>query len=802
MINNEFSNSRFEYEPNRGYFSEDMVYKEGEVFEEFKDPIGKRIIHYGMLSKKMFSEKYTHVLHAIDDPQRFTLLQPALRWKKFSTKVAISFPIQTIKPKVQLLHRSAPGCLPREVEVERRLRQYSQKSISDILIAAGVDMASLIPVHILKEFLSPLELRNKYSSQFSRLPLEWFDDFDYDCMRPQDWLDLGILADERHPIPAEAFLPTDFDFEHAATMNEPIESIRNHIYVWVKVSVRDYDPVKMRWLVTDLEMAKSYRIPRIFLMFLAEDPINFCNRIKNALERRTNADRHMKFNLILDSMLLTGVPIPKPVLLNKIFMLTLPLKWRKNPNKLNRIEPLMDEIKLDYQRFLASIDIHECLNENQTSFAFLELPSADKPQVKEPFMLNEYNIDRFEEAYEWLRLNTLYCLPAVINTVDSVVVECAHVSRLLFFTTNLSKTASLADFQNAQEIQSSTTLSYIKGQWIDNISGSICMCLRSVGKGWFDIRTDTWTSYLFSKLSRLLELVKYMMQNSLRNLVESSIRLWTHLLCRPCNCLLKVQDDFIWNAQDLIFSPFHPGQLHVFFMVLSINEDGPFYSTDPSEYDPVLKKLFDDPIYESHFVHQVDSRVMTKLVYPDTIFLSSVGKMEGVVDDARELTIFCYEKAIIPLKAYCKVYDMHCAFFHLDKLVYLKEFKAADKSPQDFKEEISMHFRMKANLEVTLPPSIQIGPFLVSVEPLKVFLVKKRQELATKLIDMLLEKLRNETQEIIDEYTEIIRRLSEKPVSIEYIFETREWMETIPDSGIISFKFKNIYISYNLVNFQ
>lgn len=782
MITNEFTSSRFEYEPNRCYFSEDMVFKDNEVFEEFKDPTGKRIIHYGMLSKKMFTEKYTHVLHAIDEPKHPSHLQPALRWKKFNTKVAISFPIQTIKPKVQLLHRSAPGCLPREVEVERRIREYSQKSISDILIAEGIDMSSLIPAHILKRYLTPEERRSHYCSKFSSLPLEWFDDFNYDCMRSHDWLDLGILANERHPIPADAFLPSDFEIDQD-TVN-----IRDKIYLWTKVSVRDYDPEKMRWIVTDLNNAKCFRIPRIFLMFLAEDPMNFANRIKNALARRTNADRHMKLNLVLDSMLLTGVPVPKTKLLENIFKLTLPLMWQKNVIKLKRINPLMEEVKLDYQRLQASIGMMQCYHENKDQFSFLKLPTDDEPIIKTTFRCAETSVEQFESSFNWLRLNTLYCLPAVVNTIGSVVLECDYVSNLRFFTTNFSKTAALIDFQNVQEIQSSNTLSYIKGQWIDNISGSICMSLRSVGKGWFDLKMDNWTTFLFSKQARLLELVKYLMQNSLRNLVEGSIQLWKNLLCNPCECLLNVNDDYKWNSQDLINSPFHPGTLHVFYMVLNINEDGPFYSTEPSEYEPVLRKLFIDPIHASHFEQKVDSRVMTNLVYPNDMYLSSVGILEAVVNDAKELTIRCYEKGIIPLKAYCAVYEMHCEFFHLDKMAYLKGFKEANKSPQDYKEEISMHFVMKANLEATLPTSIQIGPFLVSVEPLKVFLVKKRHELATKLIEMLLDKLKNETQEIINQYTDIVQRLSEKPISIERIFETRDWMELIPDSSNFSTK--------------
>lgn len=47
-----------------------------------------------------------------------------------------------------------------------------------------------------------------------------------------------------------------------------------------------------------------------------------------------------------------------------------------------------------------------------------------------------------------------------------------------------------------------------------------------------------------------------------------------------------------------------------------------------------------------------------------------------------------------------------------------------------------MHYQLKEELEENLPPHIVIGPFYVNVLPLKLFLINKRQELITKLLDM------------------------------------------------------------------
>ena len=39
------------------------------------------------------------------------------------------------------------------------------------------------------------------------LPLDVFDDGEFDCRTPQEWLDLGLEGNVRKPVPGRALLP-------------------------------------------------------------------------------------------------------------------------------------------------------------------------------------------------------------------------------------------------------------------------------------------------------------------------------------------------------------------------------------------------------------------------------------------------------------------------------------------------------------------------------------------------------------------------------------------------------------------
>ena len=71
------------------------------------------------------------------------------------------FPGKTFEPKVQMEKEAEPKHIVLKVERERRRRLYQSKKLQDILAEKGINTSDL--------------LRKTY------LPLEIFDDEDYDC---------------------------------------------------------------------------------------------------------------------------------------------------------------------------------------------------------------------------------------------------------------------------------------------------------------------------------------------------------------------------------------------------------------------------------------------------------------------------------------------------------------------------------------------------------------------------------------------------------------------------------------------
>lgn len=372
-------------------------------------------------------------------------------------------------------------------------------------------------------------------------------------------------------------------------------------------------------------------------------------------------------------------------------------------------------------------------------------------------------------------------MPQVVGAFFEVIKKCQKVSAMSLFTNTLSKNISLADFQAAQTYASIFVRQYLRGFWIENMSEQICLILNELGKGAFDLNIISWDVFKVLKIHRFLELIKHRMEYSLRELIENSTGIFCNILCVPCQRLLDVSSDYVWDI-DLTKSPFEPTGNYVFTLDLQMSSDGVFYSTNPDDFEQTLIELFDDAIRQTHYVRRIDPFIMKYLVFSDDFLLSSVGLNEKIVSDRRDLLKLCYEKAIIPLKAYAKKFEQFLDLYKMDVKSYVQTMKESDKKSQEIKEEISFQKKMKENFQVTLPESILIGPFLINVSKIKELFLTKQQELVNQLLEMFEEKLNERSLAVIDDYKIIMKHLCEKPASIEHINDIKNWMETIPEA--------------------
>lgn len=654
---------------------------------------------------------------------------------------------------------------------DKKTTEVKELSLERCLMSEGIKSWQLIDANALEKYLSVKDIKDN-NVKLNKFPLEWFDNNDYEIMAPEQWLAVHS-NDNGYILPAKAFIPI-LSYRNAKSLVFSPNFIK-----WEDVNVEGYNPQKELWIVKD-SVQKIHEVARIYLKFYDEHTLNFVKRILDALWRRDNAEKWVKFELLADCLNVDDIADPKMELMDRVKRLALPKKLNDRDWFIN----IKEELMLNFKRTIGLIDLRNAIKSHPTKFPNINLPS-DRDQS-----LTKQNIGDLSALYDFhekrciLKFKNLFSITHAFSAMLYVIDECDTVGLMSLFTKIAHKTATLANFKSIEESSAKKTIDFLHNVWPIQLANLITMVLRRAGKGWYDIEIQSWEIYDLAKIKRFLLLVKFHMESALRRLVENSVKLYSDMLYKPCLSFINLTEDYVWNDDDLITSPFDPRASHIFYLNLQMNESGAFYSIDPIEFRPVIMDLYEKYLDQLHFVPLVDAKIMKELIFNPDLYLSSVGLLESIIDETRDNLKKAYEKCIIPLAAYAKKYDRHIALFVMNVSSYLEEFESQNKSAAEIRDEIIFHRTMKKNLERTLPLSIQIGTFLINVSPIKVNLVTKRQELADLMMDYLVRKLNNETNVILGEYNAMLKNLSEKPTTIEKLYKTTEWMETIPENGI------------------
>uniref|UniRef100_A0A3P9PVL2 Uncharacterized protein n=1 Tax=Poecilia reticulata TaxID=8081 RepID=A0A3P9PVL2_POERE len=206
-------------------------------------------------------------------------------------------------------------------------------------------------------------------NSFRRPPI--FDNDDYECRTPESWLSMGKnqKCPERKPIPALALLLTGDYILFKSSYPE---------YKWHLVGVLDYCTEKLqkkrRRNVTILYGGTQHWIPRIRLLFKAEDPRIFANRIESALRLRKDGEIQLLYSTSVDCM-----PI-----------------WEANPSlshaSLQRIKGLVksrciknleNQAKLEYDRVMNRMVFDSTVMTYSEEFSDIILPQKDPEKIPE-----------------------------------------------------------------------------------------------------------------------------------------------------------------------------------------------------------------------------------------------------------------------------------------------------------------------------------------------------------------------------------------------------------------------------------
>jgi hypothetical protein len=182
-----------------------------------------------------------------------------------------NFPESATEPKVYIPFVTTGDAPPRRIEIERKKKFFSDQNIEELLLARGVKPDE------------PEEQLDLYTPAPAMVALETFDNDDYEVRSIECWLQLGLGEDgEMIGLPAEGL---NADKVWSPCRVYGVDSASNKLMI-------DWDtPVD--------KLQKLDLIPRINLVFAAEDPFNFADRVAAAHQARTMAMKQLRYNLLI-----------------------------------------------------------------------------------------------------------------------------------------------------------------------------------------------------------------------------------------------------------------------------------------------------------------------------------------------------------------------------------------------------------------------------------------------------------------------------------------------------------------------
>ncbi|XP_053075250.1 dynein axonemal heavy chain 1 isoform X4 [Acinonyx jubatus] len=577
-------------------------------------------------------------------------------------------------------------------------------------------------------------------------------------------------------------------------------------YEWCDVGVLDYDKEKKLYLVHKTDenglvrdetgkpilnggvtaegrhplLACQYWVPRIQLLFCAEDPRVFTQRVVQANALRKNTEALLLYNLYVDCMPSEGHQLINEQSLSKIkqWAMSTP-RMRKGPSVLEHLSNLSREVNLDYERSMNKINFDQIVSSKPDMFSYVTLPKKEEEKVPRQGLVSVPKYP-FQEQKEDFTFVSLLTRPEVITALSKVRAECNKVTAMSLFHSNLSKYSRLEEFEQIQSQTFSQVQMFLKDSWISTLKVAMRSSLRDMSKGWYNLYETNWEVYLMSKLRKLMELIKYMLQDTLRFLVQDSLASFSQFISDACCSVLGCADDMVWG-EDFINSPYRPRKNPLFIVDLVLDSSGVHYSTSLEQFETSLLNLFDKGILATHTVPQLEKLVMEDIFISGNPLLESVGLHEPLVEELRAVIANAVRKAMIPLQAYAGEYQKYLELNNNDITTFLKAYQTQCPSAEEVREVVLTHLREKEILDSSLPSSIVIGPFYVNVDNVKQSLSKKRKALATSMLDILAKNLHKEVDNVCEEFRSISRKIYEKPNSIEELAELREWMKGIPE---------------------
>ena len=689
------------------------------------------------------------------------------------------------QPKVFARFQTVVGHVPRQELIRRRRQEFDSVSVESLLAEKGIDYY--------KDGVGGMidEAPGGRSMYHRLLPLEAFDDFSFDELSPQDWMAKGVDEEsgEQVGVPALAVL---------------VEGDRRG--KWTPCRVVQWSETEHKLLVHWDDTTKRTWLPRIHVCFRAEDPRRFADRVAAAHERRKEAEAVLRLNLYVESMPVDDYQVLDLATTERIRDLSINTTVLLNNEDSLDVQSVLKGINAEYGRTMNKLLFDQAATQNGAlAQVFRTMPLPKPLPAAQPPVFGQVQIapHNFGNAMRALHANTyLNHQEEVCLALHRIRDECDQVLTTNVFVVppniDSHRPMVLDDFDELETTSITQRQMMLKDQWAANIKEHIKDSLsKTNSEDEVNLHVSSKEEYEGSKMQRLMNTVKFIMQDTLYYLMTASLESFVLFIESSCNFTVSIRDLAVIEigAGPLTDKPPEMGHdrraiekpnvkvaLAPLFRVSLKEEEKKVCFTTPTEnFSKVLTAIFDKAITQHQDISQIESQVIEFIFAPQTPVIPCIGLQHPLVVSWRKRLQAAVTHAVAPLEAYLDTYKPFKDLLEIDVSAYIKQYEEANHTVKQMEKEAQKHLDRQAAVLNTIPQTVNLGCFLVDCQEFRKKLAEKCGVLAQKVHDLLARVSRKKAEEIEDKFSSI-RSVLIRPVETpEDVVKVKEYMKTIPE---------------------
>ena len=287
--------------------------------------------------------------------------------------------------------------------------------------------------------------------------------------------------------------------------------------------------------------------------------------------------------------------------------------------------------------------------------------------------------------------------------------------------------------------------------------------------------------YKIGKLSKFMTTVKFMMQDSLRTMVLSSLNEYAKAITAVTSqkiTILSTNCVKITNSAKPMDKEYIPKK-PLFAVDLMYKMGKLYYNLDFENFESVLVALFEKACTVTENLPQLESLVIDQIFWAQKSILQGVHSNEKSVKKCLRKLQHAIKEGLLPLNAYLKHYERHMRLLNLDIVQFAAKYEAENFTLAEMQADIIKFAAEWESLDLEIPGHINLGLFFVNCESVRSAI---RKDLGKVVLEIISKRAAKMATSMSLTYQQIYSRLKEKPTKIEELIELRNYLQEVPQA--------------------